>query len=204
MPRRVLNRTPVALFDGQTLLPTIGPRAVELKAEEAKKNEEFLVAYDSHLEKIYRYIFSRIRIRELAQDLTSDVFLRAWAFIKKGAVVRHWAAFLYTLASNALKDFYRSKAHAAQAFSSLGPHVLEKTLQEEPDFAGTFDRGRQYETALARLNELKPMYRQVVFLRYVEGYRPVEIARQLGRSHAWVRVVLHRALKKLKSRCQTL
>ncbi|MBI2625421.1 RNA polymerase sigma factor [Candidatus Parcubacteria bacterium] len=198
MARRVLNRTPTILYGAHPLAPPAAP------AFETRVKEEFLTAYDSHLEKIYRYIFSRIRVKALAQDLTSEVFLRAWTFIKRGAVVRHWAAFLYTLAANALKDFYRSKAHAAQPFSALGPHTLEKALQEEPDFAGDFDRGQQYETALARLNDLKPMYRQVVLLRYVEGYRSAEIARQLGRSHAWVRVVLHRALKKLKSRCQTL
>lgn len=203
MPRRVLNRTSL-VFTPVVGFPTPAQTAPHLTAtaEEPLQKREFLAAYDSHLEKIYRYILSRIRMREVAQDLTSDVFTRAWAFLKKGAAVKHWGAFLYTLATNALRDFSRSRARSEQVFSTLEPHALEanESVRVDPVSDGELDRRHEYETALANLNDLKPTYRQAVFLRYVEGYRTTEIAAIMNRSSTWVRVTLHRALKKLRTR----
>lgn len=203
MPRRVLNRTSFA-FTPIAGFPPPEQAVTRLAAtvEEPPQKREFLAAYDSHLEKIYRYILSRIRMREVAQDLTSEVFAHAWAFLKKGAAVKHWGAFLYTLATNALRDFARSRARAEQAFSTLDPHALETNehARINPTSDGELDRRHEYETALANLNDLKPTYRQVVFLRYVEGYRTTEIATIMNRSSTWVRVTLHRALKKLRTR----
>ncbi|MBI2624528.1 RNA polymerase sigma factor [Candidatus Parcubacteria bacterium] len=209
MPRRVLNRfsTDFAPLVGQITPEKTAPRgAVVIDANNDKRTpaepqHEFLEAYDSYLEKIYRYILSRIRVREVAQDLTSDVFTRAWAFLKKGAAVKHWGAFLYTLATNALRDFGRSRGRRERVFSSIAPHALENNdrVRVEPDSDRELDRRREYEVALVNLNNLKPTYRQVVFLRYVEGYRTCEIATIMNRSSTWVRVTLHRALKRLRS-----
>ncbi len=176
-------------------------RPCRASVEEPAQQHEFLQAYDSHLEKIYRYILSRIRVREIAQDLTSDVFTHAWAFLKKGAAVKHWGAFLYTLAANALCDFTRSRARSEQVFSTLDAHTLEanERVRVDPTSDGELDRRHEYETALANLNGLKSTYRRVVLLRYVEGYRTTEIATMMNRPRTWVRVTLHRALKKLRT-----
>lgn len=201
MPRRVLNRISVP-FAPVAGFPTPEQAAMRLEpaVEEPNQRREFLQAYDSHLEKIYRYILSRIRVREVAQDLTSDVFTRAWAFLKKGAAVKHWGAFLYTLATNALRDFSRSRARSERVFSTLDAHTLEanECVRVDPATDNELDLRHEYETTLANLNGLKPTYRQVVFLRYVEGYHTAEIATIMNRSSTWVRVTLHRALKKLR------
>lgn len=202
MPRRVLNRISVP-FAPVTGFPAPEQAVMRLEpaTEEPNQQHEFLQVYDSHLEKIYRYILSRIRVREVAQDLTSDVFTHAWAFLKKGAAVKHWGAFLYALATNALCDFTRSRARSERVFSALEPHTLEadERVRVEPITDGELDRRHEYEAALTNLNDLKPTYRQVVFLRYVEGYRTPEIARIMNRTNTWVRVTTHRALKKLRT-----
>lgn len=72
--------------------------------------DAFASLYDTHRDGIHRYIFFRVADPELAEDLTSEVFLRAWGNLKTFRIGRSpFAGWLYRIAHNAVIDHYRTR-----------------------------------------------------------------------------------------------
>ena len=44
----------------------------------------FSKIYDRYIDKIYRFIFFKVNSQEIAQDLTSETFLKTWESFKNG------------------------------------------------------------------------------------------------------------------------
>jgi RNA polymerase sigma-70 factor, ECF subfamily len=85
--------------------------------EQAKTDPgAFGALYDEYMPSVYAYIMRRVSNRELAEDLTSQVFEKALKSIKglKGGSFKGW---LFKIAGNAVIDHYRSKGR--QQTSSL-------------------------------------------------------------------------------------
>ena len=71
--------------------------------------DAFAQLYDRHIDAIYRYVLLRVPVDELAEDLTEDVFLKAWQALprfKQDKPLRHW---LYRIAHNRIVDEQRRK-----------------------------------------------------------------------------------------------
>ena len=107
--------------------------------------KKFLEIYDENVGKIYRYIYFRLDSEELAQDLTSEVFLKSWQYFSNPASgskkiffrQRHWEnprAFIYQVARNLIVDFYRQKDKnplSLEEIKSSGEMVDKKGNPEE-------------------------------------------------------------------------
>ena len=79
--------------------------------EEAKKNSQaFSILYEEYYSKIFGYILKRVSDVELAQDITSETFIKAlekiWSFKWRGISFSSW---IYRIASNEIVNFYRKK-----------------------------------------------------------------------------------------------
>ena len=81
---------------------------IQLKS---KDKEAFARVYDLYVVKIYRYIFFKVSNQNEAQDLTSEVFLKAWEYINSPSFkqVNNLNGFLYRIARNIVVDYYRQK-----------------------------------------------------------------------------------------------
>ena len=81
-----------------------------LKYAQQGQVDAFGVLYERHAAVIFRYLYAHLGSRQDAEDLTSDVFLRAWqalpTYNERGAPFR---AFLFRIAHNALVDHYRQQ-----------------------------------------------------------------------------------------------
>src|SRR3989338_645253 len=66
--------------------------------------------YDLYVSRIYRFIYFKIPTAEEAQDITSEVFLKLWEYIREGKAVRSVGPLLFQIARNAIVDFYRKRA----------------------------------------------------------------------------------------------
>jgi RNA polymerase sigma-70 factor (ECF subfamily) len=144
--------------------------------------------YDSFAPKIYRYIFHRTGDRELAQDLTSEVFVR---FLHARVEPANLNAFLYRIAHNLVADYFRRNLRSDELVedvaSELGDPVRFAELEME--------RSR-LRRALKRLT---PEQQQVVVLKFLEGLSNEEIARVLNKPVGAVKSLQHRALETLRS-----
>lgn len=145
--------------------------------------------YIEYSDKIYRYLYWHLGDVYLAEDLTSEVFLKVFNNLAKfkGGYLQAW---IYRIAKNLLVDYYRSKKTSSVeniAEIPVDVHLLE-TLEKD-------EESRSLQKAIAKLPE---NLREVVILRFFEEMSAAEVAEVVGINEGNVRVLQFRALKKLK------
>lgn len=165
----------------------------------AKKDADaFGEIYDAYVKQLHRFIFFKVASSELAEDLTSETFLKAWQYLKEKRDVPHLQALLYSIARTTVIDHYRKLATRAADVS------FDDRIGDDDDIA---DTGAHLETKLdakldvdamsAALKLLKDEYREVLVMKFMDEMTPREIADILGKTAANVRLLIHRATKAL-------
>jgi RNA polymerase sigma-70 factor (ECF subfamily) len=150
--------------------------------------------YERYLEAIYRYVYFRVADTYEAEDLTETVFLKAWeALPRLNQNDLNFRAWLYRVAHNVVVDRHRT-------FKPTVPleHVIthKNVLAENPEITA---QNGETVTEMARLiASLDDDLQQVITCRFVMNLSHAETAAIMGRTEGYVRVLQHRALKKLK------
>ena len=153
----------------------------------------FAELYERNFERVYAYVVRRVRNRAEAEDITSEVFHRALANLRRF----EWrgvpfAAWLYRMAANAIAN------HGQQAGRET---ELPGTADDIEDPDPVAQRQVEERATLFRLvNALPPDQQRVVVLRFVEQRSIREIAQQLGRSEGAIKQLQFRALENLRAR----
>jgi RNA polymerase sigma-70 factor (ECF subfamily) len=146
--------------------------------------------YRAHARAIYGFIYVKVGSREAAEDLTSEVFLRAVSHLDPTREERSILAWLYRVATNLVNDYWRSH-HGAQVIE-LDEARLQRAAPPPPDMI------RQEETtrrAVRILEQLPNNYGLVLRCRLLDGMSVAETARHMNTTEANVKVMQHRALK---------
>jgi RNA polymerase sigma-70 factor (ECF subfamily) len=153
---------------------------------------QFLSAFDAYNDAIFRFCALKVSTREIAQDITQEVFMRYWQTLRKGEVLQNERAFLYTIARRLVIDWYRKKKDSS----------LDVLTEAGIDFVGDNSKSitdqAEVKEVLAVIQQLEEGDREVLLLRFVEGFSPKEIAEVLEESANVVSVRIHRALKKVQ------
>lgn len=162
--------------------------------------QQFLEHYDAHVGKIYRYVYFRVGSPELAQDLTSEVFLKSWQYINKqqaGGSVKldNPRAFFYRVARNLITDFYRQKDRSPLSLEEIADRTIADKKDGPGEMAAVSLDMESVKKALRRLNH---DYREVIIWRYLDELEIKEIAQILDKREGAVRTLLSRALAALK------
>ncbi len=150
--------------------------------------------YDMHIDRVYKHIYYRVGNATDAEDLTQQVFLKAWQSIGRyRRTASPFIAWLLTISHNLVIDFYRTRKDRAY----LDAEVLTSDPASGPERTAeaSFDQQRLRRAIL----QLGNHEQQVVMMRFMEGFEFAEIASVLGKREANVRVILHRALAKLRA-----
>jgi len=156
--------------------------------------EAFGRLYDMHVDRVYRHIYYRVGNEADAEDLTQQVFLKAWQVIDRyKKTASPFIAWLMTISHNLVVDFYRTRKDRAY----LEAEVLADGSASSPERAAeaSFEQQRLRKAIL----QLRSDEQQVVILRFMEGFEFTEIASLLKKKKGNVRVILHRALVKLRN-----
>jgi RNA polymerase sigma-70 factor (ECF subfamily) len=146
--------------------------------------------YDLMVEQIFRFISFRVPTTEIAQDITSDVFLKVWEKLSGGDEIDDIRAYFYRVGRNLIADHYR-KAQPL-LWDDKEVEDVESTGEEE------ITRSLTLGEIESSVKKLKPEWQEVVVLAYIEGFSLKEVADIIGKSHGTTRVLLHRALNELK------
>lgn len=159
-----------------------------------KLSKLFGKIYDDNINKIYRFIFIKVNSTEIAQDLTSETFLKGWkSFSSGGKSIDNPSAFLYRIARNLVTDYYRQKAqNSVISADSVEISDPRSSVEEKASF------NSDMEIVLAAMSHLKDDYKEVVSLHYIDDLPVPKIAGIVEKPEGTVRVMLHRALKELK------
>jgi RNA polymerase sigma-70 factor (ECF subfamily) len=164
--------------------------------EMADTSNDFESIYESNAPLIYRFMFWRTKDEMLAQDLTSNVFEKAWRTRKSftGGSAKAW---LFRIARTTLIDHWRKVKDLPD-----DGHVISEAVSDIAELDQALDR----QMVIAKLQEattkLPKDMRAVVELRFIQGKSARETGAQLNISEANVRVIQYRALQKLRNYIQ--
>jgi len=150
--------------------------------------------YDRHFNRIYRFVYSRVREQTAAEDVTSDVFLKAFRGLPRYQDTgRPFAAWLYQIAVNAIADRYRgarptSDVDQLRDLSSGGPELEEVAAHRD-----------QMRRIWALVERLPGSQRMALVLKFQEDMKIDDIAVAMGRSSGAVKLLIHRGMTRLRS-----
>jgi RNA polymerase sigma-70 factor (ECF subfamily) len=164
--------------------------------DHASQKTQFMNAYDTHADELYRFCLFKLSDPERAQDIVQDVFTRFWQQLRKGTEVGNARALLFTIARNRITDWYRKRKE--DSLDVIAESGIEMTGSDALDV----EQAAAFREALAAVDELDEASREVVLLRFTEGWTPAEIAELRNESANAVSVRLNRAIKKLQERLQ--
>ncbi len=158
--------------------------------------EEYLSAYDAHADAIFRLCYGKTSSREEAKDLTQEVFLRVWQRLENGGEnIENLRAFLYTVARNLIKDYYKKKKPV------LERDLPEGAMEQIPTAPEQF-RNTESKLMLEALEKLSDPYREALMLHLVEGIPIGEIAKLLGERPNTISVRVKRGVEKVRASLQ--
>ena len=152
--------------------------------------------YDKYVKKIYRFVLLKVNSAEIAEDLTSEVFMRGWQSFKGQGPdkIDNLQAFLYQIARNLLADHYRQETKAQLVSVEYAP-LLPDARQDLEEMSFIQSDMERVKAALVNIND---DYREVIVWYYLDELKVPEIAKILDKSEPTVRVLIHRALHALK------
>lgn len=168
----------------------------ELLAQVASGNKEaFGQLYDLYAPKLFRFIRLKVRSQVLAEDLSSESFLRIWEYLQEQEreIEESFQALLYKTARNLIVDYYKKKS-SQEIFID---DDFREYLSQEPakDTISSKEIAEQIHQALTCVKE---EYQDVLILYYVDELSVPEISKIMGKSQGAIRVLIHRGLASLK------
>lgn len=156
------------------------------------KKRNFTEYYNQYKDKIFNYFWYRVNFnRSLAEDLTSEAFLKALKSFTDFDQSRSFQSWMYAIAKNHLLNYYRTAARETDLLllENFGVNELKK-----------IESRLELERAFALMRELPEYHREVLLLRFSDGLSNQEIAEVLGKDEGAVRTQISRALEELRKR----
>jgi RNA polymerase sigma-70 factor (ECF subfamily) len=160
---------------------------------------QFGALYDRHFQQIYRFVYSRVREQTAAEDVTSEVFMKALkAMPRYQDTGRPFAAWLYQIAVNAIADRYRTlrPTQTLDDFHDLsiaGPALEEVAAQRD-----------EVRRIWALVESLPHQQRTALVLKFQEDMKIEDIAVAMGKSPGAVKLLIHRGVTRLREESSSL
>lgn len=155
--------------------------------------QSFRTLYQENLGVVYRFVYSKVGNREEAEDLTSQVFLKAVRGLDRERGSQSIQSWLYQVARTTIADywrvFYKVRATSLESMLEQG---WEEPAEERVELASY----RPEERVRRLLELLPPHYREVLTCRFLLNLSIKETAERMRLSEANVKVLQFRALKK--------
>jgi RNA polymerase sigma-70 factor (ECF subfamily) len=155
--------------------------------------EAFTRLYDMHFDRIYRYVYVKVRDQAEAEDLTQDVFIKAYEAIKS----YKWrdlpfTAWLFRIAHNRIIDHVRktSKEKKASLDEAGAIAVGDPVAMTEQNF--------EIYQLKAALEKLPDAQKEVASLRFISELSIAEVAATLGKSEGTVKALQFSAVASLR------
>ncbi len=166
----------------------------------AKEHDEAALTqlYEENFGKIYRYIVLKTGDRTEAEDMTQQVFLKAFKSISgyrsKGSPFSSW---LFRIAHNQVVDHWRKRSKRTTV-------PLEETLVgSSSNPSADTERKMDIESLVAATRRLTSLQREVVSLRFAGGLSVAEVAKSMGKNEGAIKALQHSAIVSLRKMVAT-
>jgi RNA polymerase sigma-70 factor (ECF subfamily) len=156
--------------------------------------EAFGKLYDRYVDMVFRFIYFRVNDRALAEDFTSETFLRALRRISTISYQgRDIGAWFITIARNIVLDHLKSARHRLEMTTADTLESKEHVGSTEDAVLGVL----QSERLMQAVAQLGDEQRECVMLRFVHGLSVNETAQVMGKNDGAIKALQHRAVRKL-------
>ncbi len=156
--------------------------------------EAFAQLYDRYVDTIHRYVYYRVGSRQLAEDLTSETFLRALrrieTFTWQG---RDFGAWLVTIARNLVADHFKSSRFRLEV--TTAEMVDSDSVEDSPE--GEVMAAFTNTALLEAVQRLNPQQQECLVLRFLQGLSVAETARIMGKNDGAIKTLQYRAIRAL-------
>jgi len=146
--------------------------------------------YELWVNPVYRFVYLKTKDEDVAEDLTAEIFLKAWKGLKNFTPKQdvRFSTWLFAIARNSIIDYYRVTKQT----------VSFEDLPEMKSLEGDVDLHPEQTKVRAALDQLKPEYKKVLELRFIEDIPISRVAQIIKKKEGNVRTLTNRALQKLK------
>lgn len=161
---------------------------------QAGDGEAFGKLYDRYVDSVYRFIYYRVNDRALAEDFTSETFLRALRRI--GTITyqgRDIGAWFVTIARNIVLDHVKSARHRLEVTTADTFEGDDRVPSPEAAVIEALTN----ERLMTAVGELGDEQRECVLLRFIQGFSVSETAGVMGKNDGAIKALQHRAIRKL-------
>jgi RNA polymerase sigma-70 factor (TIGR02952 family) len=160
----------------------------------AGESDAFAALYDRYVDMVYRYVYYRVGAHPLAEDLTSETFLRALrrmsVFTWQG---KDFGAWLVTIARNLVLDHFKSSRYRMEICTA------------EPEDGDRWEEGPEravldsftHRALFSAVRALGSEQRECVVLRFLHGLSVAETAVVMGKNSGAVKALQYRAVRSL-------
>ena len=152
----------------------------------------FQAFYEENLVSVYRFVFKRMRKREEAEDLTSEIFLKALRYYDPESSAQRARSWLFKIAHTTIADYWRT--HYRALISSLDVW-LEVGWEGPPEAVMLGKNQRAAERVDTLLEALPERYQEVLRCRFLFNLSIRETAATMGVSEANAKILQFRAIK---------
>lgn len=197
----------LALADSPAYAPSNGgpvphddndPEASRLRAlvDLAKEgdSEAFGQLYDHYVTGVFRFIYYRVGSQQLAEDLTSETFVRGLRAIQRfNWQGKDFGAWLTTIARNLVADHFKSSRSRLEIVSETIPEGKTHAASPEQEVLALISNEILFEAVNALPNE----QRDCILMRFIQGLSIAQTAAALGRSEGAIKQLQLRAVRSL-------
>ncbi len=183
-----------------------GPQDEAALVAEAIEGSEpaFRTLVERYQRPVFSLVLRMVRDRGIAEDVTQEVFVKAWVALARYDPRRRFASWLFKIASNAAIDQLRRKKLPTTSIETSDPDqssILDRIEDERSESPDTLVKRRELSSALeAAVAALRPEYRLVVLLRFREELPYRDIAEATGMPLGTVKTNLRRARREIEER----
>ena len=153
----------------------------------------FIESFSEYGDAIFRFCLVKVSNVELAEDMTQEVFTRYWQYVREGKTMTNTRSFLYTIANNMAKDWYKKKKAYSLDEKMESGFILKDALADPETLA-------ENKEVLDTIKDLEEKDREVLILKHIEGLDPKDIALILNETANAISVRLNRATKRLQQK----
>jgi RNA polymerase sigma-70 factor (ECF subfamily) len=179
----------------------MNPEGEKELIKRAKKDPEaFSELYEKYYSQIFGYALKRVANLEIAQDVTSETFLKAlknlWQFRWRNIPFSCW---LYRIASNEIVNYFRKHKAKMIPLEKISEPVSNDNLEIEfIEAQEELEKHQDFLRVQEKISKLHFKYQEVIVLRFFEQKQIKEIAEILGKKEGTIKSLLHRGLEKLR------
>jgi RNA polymerase sigma-70 factor (ECF subfamily) len=174
------------------------PEASRLRAlvDLAKEGdaEAFGQLYDHYVTGVFRFVYYRVGSQQLAEDLTSETFVRGLRAIQRfNWQGKDFGAWLTTIARNLIADHFKSSRSRLEIVSETLPEGTTHAPSPEQEVLSLISN----ELLLDAVGSLPPEQRDCILMRFIQGLSIAQTAAALGRSEGAIKQLQLRAVRSL-------